>query len=37
MVGKNTSDLNNVILKHAPKNAMMTTSKVQKDIVSACA
>ncbi|KAG5572307.1 hypothetical protein H5410_062073 [Solanum commersonii] len=31
------SDTNNVILKHAPKNAMMTSPKIQKDIVSSCA
>ncbi|XP_047252962.1 zinc finger MYM-type protein 1-like [Capsicum annuum] len=36
-LGKMLPDLNNVILKHAPKNAMMTSSKIQKDIVSACA
>ncbi|KAG5581378.1 hypothetical protein H5410_052005 [Solanum commersonii] len=30
-------DMNNVILKHAPKNAMMTSLKIQKDIVSSCA
>jgi len=27
----------NVILKHAPKNAMMTSPKIQKDIVNSCA
>ncbi|KAK4724085.1 hypothetical protein R3W88_026864 [Solanum pinnatisectum] len=36
-LGKMLPDMNNVILKHAPKNAMMTSPKIQKDIVSSCA
>ncbi|XP_019233815.1 PREDICTED: zinc finger MYM-type protein 1-like [Nicotiana attenuata] len=30
-------DVDRIILKHAPKNDMMTSPKIQKDIVSACA
>ncbi|XP_016544399.2 uncharacterized protein LOC107844514 [Capsicum annuum] len=37
MARKMLPDLNNVILKLAQENTMMTSSKIQKDIVSACA
>ncbi|XP_070029585.1 uncharacterized protein [Nicotiana sylvestris] len=34
---KRLPEVDRVILKHAPKNDMMTSPKIQKDIVSACA
>ncbi|XP_019226788.1 PREDICTED: zinc finger MYM-type protein 1-like [Nicotiana attenuata] len=36
-LGNRLPDVDRVILKHAPKNDMMTSPKIQKDIVSACA
>nr|XP_009598385.1 uncharacterized protein LOC104094211 [Nicotiana tomentosiformis] len=36
-LGNRLPDVDRVILKHAPKNDMMTSPNIQKDIVSACA
>nr|XP_009781353.1 PREDICTED: zinc finger MYM-type protein 1-like [Nicotiana sylvestris] len=36
-LAKRLPEVDRVILKHAPKNDMMTSPKIQKDIVSACA
>ncbi|XP_016460481.2 uncharacterized protein LOC107783963 [Nicotiana tabacum] len=36
-LGNSLPDIDRIILKHAPKNDMMTSPKIQKDIVSACA
>ncbi|XP_070045760.1 uncharacterized protein [Nicotiana tomentosiformis] len=36
-LAKRLPQVDRVILKHAPKNDMMTSPKIQKDIVSACA
>ncbi|XP_009800666.1 uncharacterized protein [Nicotiana sylvestris] len=36
-LAKRLPEVDRVILKHAPKNDMMTSPKIQKDVVSACA
>ncbi|XP_009789632.1 uncharacterized protein [Nicotiana sylvestris] len=36
-LGNRLPDVDRIILKHAPKNDMMTLPKIRKDIVSACA